>query len=172
MVPQSCDDAACAGGTDGLQPLIGIRHSTAPTSAAPLPRSGIEMQRPAASAKAPHPTPADDPDGPAVTQHCRESTEDAPGGAAGDTGSGARAGARARAGPGMGAGPEDSMRDDSGALEWSDRAAVSSRSRENSSSSLSCAYLMGVPKEAFSVRPSSTTPSTARMACSASSRLA
>ena len=114
MVPQSCDDAACAGGTDGLLPLIGIRHSTAPTSAAPLPRSGIEMQRPAASA--PHPT--DDLDVPAVKQHCRERPADAaPSGAAGDTGGGARAAVRAREGPGMGAGPEDSMRDDSGALE-------------------------------------------------------
>ena len=91
--------------------------------------------------------------------------EDAPGGAAGDTGGGARAGARARAGAGM-----DSMRDDSWGWE-SGGAAVSSKSRENSSSSLSCAYLMGVPNEAFSVRPSSTTPSTARMACSASSRV-
>ena len=115
MVPQSCDDAACAGGTDGLQPLIGIRHSTAPTSAAPLPRSGIEMQRPAASAKAPHPT--DDFGVPAVKQHCRERAADAPGGGAGDTGGGARAGVRAREGPGMGTGPEDSIREDSGVLE-------------------------------------------------------
>ena len=115
MVPHSCDDAACAGGTDGLQPLIDIRHSTAPTSAAPLPRSGIEMQRPAASAKAPHPT--DDFGVPAVKQHCRERAADAPGGGAGDTGGGARAGVRAREGPGMGTGPEDSIREDSGVLE-------------------------------------------------------
>ena len=115
-MPLSWDvDTDCASGTDGRQPLVGVRNSMARDSTAPLPCSGIELQRPAASAKAPHPT--DDLGVPAVKQHCRERAADAPGGAAGDTGGGARAGVRAREGPGMGAGPEDSMREDSGVLE-------------------------------------------------------
>mmetsp|Transcript_23415 Transcript_23415/g.47619 ORF Transcript_23415/g.47619 Transcript_23415/m.47619 type:complete len:349 (-) Transcript_23415:218-1264(-) len=166
MAPLSCDGAACAGSTDERQLLTGFGNCTAPTSTVPFARSGIAMQPPAASAKAPHPTAG--PDGPAVPQHCRERAAEASDGTVGDTGDGANAGTRARARADAGAGPEESTRDVSSALEWS----VSSGSRENSSSSLSCAYLVGVPNEAFSVRPSSTTPSTARIVCSASSRLA